>query len=337
MPKVSIVIPVYNKESYIEATLNSVLKQDFQDFEIIAVNDGSTDRSGEILLRMAAEDARIRVINISNGGVSNARNVGLKHASGDCIQFLDSDDKLAPGYLCAALPTAEENAADILFSSFEKVNEEMKQLEHVSIPQTGCCSQEQLCRTFIEWQYKNGFFGFISNKLFRRDLLVQSHAQFPVGTTLAEDLDFYTHLYPYVKNAYFWDGNSFFYLQTDTNYLCRAKVDYHAQIMIHLDIRAWFKQSGFYTQYQSVLDRKVAEYAFFVLFHHEECGESITEAFHFLTQKEDVLHCVHPEQFSGFTKQVLSALKHKNLQVLRILLSGRTMVRNLYRMVKKHG
>lgn len=337
MPKVSIIIPVYNKENYIEATLTSVLKQNFQDFEIIAVNDGSTDRSGEILLRMAAEDERIHVINLPNGGVSHARNVGLERASGDWIQFLDSDDRLDSSYLSATLPLAEENEADILFSSFKKVDEQWQAIEEVSIPETGCCSQEQLCKTFIEWQYKNGFFGFISNKLFRRDLLVRSHASFPVGTTLAEDLDFYAHLYPHVNTAYFWAGNSFFYLQTDTNYLCRAKVDYHAQIMIHLDIRAWFQQSGLYTQYQSVLDRKVAEYAFFVLFHYEECNASISDAFHFLTLNKDVMSCIHPEAFSGFTKQILSCLKRKNLPAISILLSGRTMVRNLYRMVKKYG
>lgn len=337
MPKVSIIIPVYNKENYIEATLSSVRNQDFQDFEVIAVNDGSTDRSMEIVSRMAAEDERIHVIDIPNGGVSHARNIGLEHASGDWVQFLDSDDKLDSRYLSVALPLAEEKAADILFSSFTKVNEQLQPIEEVSIPETGCCNQKHLCRTFIDWQYRNGFFGFISNKLFRKSLLERSRACFPVGTTLAEDLDFYARLYSYVNTAYFWSGNSFFYRQTDTNYLCRTKVDYHAQIIIHLDIRTWFQQSDLYIQYQSVLDRKVAEYAFFILFHHEECNESISDAFHSLTQNKDIMDCIHPEAFSGFTKQILSCLKRKNLLMIRILLSGRTMARNLYRMVKKHG
>ena len=337
MPKVSVVIPVYNKETYIEATLESVLKQDFQDFEIIAVNDGSTDRSLEVITRMAAEDDRIRVIDIPNGGVSHARNVGLEYAAGNWIQFLDADDKLDSHYLFAALPIAEENEVDILFSAFHKVDEQLQPVESVSIPKTGCCDQEQLCETFIEWQYKNGFFGFISNKLFQRDLLNRSNASFPVGTTLAEDLDFYSRMYPYVNKAYFWSGNSFYYVQTDENYLCRAKVDYHSQLMIHLDIRAWFEKSGLYDQYKSILDRKVAEYAFFILFHHEECDESVSDAFHFLTQNEDVMDCIHPENFSGFTKQVLSGLKRKSLSTVQALLSGRTAIRNLYRMVKKHG
>ena len=95
MPKVSVIIPVYNKETYIKASLCSVLEQPFRDLEVIAVNDGSTDGSLEILRQIAAEDSRVQVIDIPNGGVSHARNVGMDHAGGRWIQFLDGDDVLA--------------------------------------------------------------------------------------------------------------------------------------------------------------------------------------------------------------------------------------------------
>ena len=83
MPAISVIIPVYNKEAYIEKALRSALEQPFADIEIIAVNDGSTDASLSLIMRLAAEDERIRVIDIPNGGVSNARNVGLAHACGE--------------------------------------------------------------------------------------------------------------------------------------------------------------------------------------------------------------------------------------------------------------
>ena len=96
MPEISVIIPVYNKRKYIETTLRSVLEQSFRDLEVIAVNDGSTDESLVVLNQMAEVDQRVRVIDIPNGGVSNARNVGLACARGQWIQFLDADDLLEP-------------------------------------------------------------------------------------------------------------------------------------------------------------------------------------------------------------------------------------------------
>ncbi|HZW62183.1 MAG TPA: glycosyltransferase family 2 protein [Flavobacteriaceae bacterium] len=89
-PYFSVVIPLYNKENYIEKTLHSVLNQAFQDFEVIVVNDGSTDKSPEKV--RAFKDSRIRLISIENSGVSHARNTGILEAKADFIAFLDADD-----------------------------------------------------------------------------------------------------------------------------------------------------------------------------------------------------------------------------------------------------
>lgn len=88
----SIVIPVHNKEEYIERTLKSVLNQSYPHFELILVNDGSTDSSGEICDNYAIKDSRINVIHQKNGGVSNARNTGIKAATNELIAFIDADD-----------------------------------------------------------------------------------------------------------------------------------------------------------------------------------------------------------------------------------------------------
>lgn len=87
MPVISVIIPVYNCEKYLPATLDAVLNQTFSDFEIIAVNDESTDNSLQILERYAAQDSRIRIISQPNGGQSGARNTGLKNAAGDFLFF----------------------------------------------------------------------------------------------------------------------------------------------------------------------------------------------------------------------------------------------------------
>lgn len=92
MEKVSIVVPVYNVETYLNYCVNSLRQQTYTNIEIILVDDGSTDASGEICDQHAQEDERIRVLHIENGGLSNARNTGVKEASTDWIIFVDSDD-----------------------------------------------------------------------------------------------------------------------------------------------------------------------------------------------------------------------------------------------------
>ena len=97
MPKISVIIPVYNVEKYLESCLNSVLAQTFQDWEAICINDGSPDQSDKILAQFAAKDSRFKMITQENQGLSMARNAGLEAATSDWITFLDSDDIL-PAY-----------------------------------------------------------------------------------------------------------------------------------------------------------------------------------------------------------------------------------------------
>ena len=89
---ISVIIPVYNTADYLPRCLDSVINSDYRNLEIICVNDGSTDNSLDILNEYAEKDSRIRVITITNGGVSNARIVGIESSSGEFIAFVDSDD-----------------------------------------------------------------------------------------------------------------------------------------------------------------------------------------------------------------------------------------------------
>ncbi len=117
--KISIIIPVFNKAEYIEACLLSLLRQDFDDFEIVAVDDGSTDRSGEICDRMAQTDRRIRVFHQSNGGVTAARRFGVEQSHGRYIMFVDSDDELLPHALQTMYKTIEETRADEVIGTWK--------------------------------------------------------------------------------------------------------------------------------------------------------------------------------------------------------------------------
>ena len=335
MPTVSIIIPVYNKEKYIGNTLDSVLAQKYADYEVVIVNDGSTDKSMDIIEKYQQMDSRISVISIPNGGVSNARNTGLKNAKGKWIQFLDGDDVIDKDYLSIAVPMAEKNDADILFSNFKKVDKNMNLQQQVDILYQGMANQQTLAELFMEYQYKNGFFGFISNKLIKKEIIVDAEAAFKENLKLAEDLDFYAQIYPCAESVYFLAGNSFYYLQTETNYINADNTDYYySQITVHLDIKAWFVKNGFYLQYKDVLDKKVAEYVYYTLYYAKERSENVKDYYKKIIADTTVMECIDTVYFSGFQKLILSSVKNKNYGILEFLLNARYGIRQIYRRIK---
>ncbi len=118
MATCSIIIPVYNKHDYVGRCLQMALSQEFADYEVVAVDDGSTDGSGAVCDAVAAEDPRLRVIHTANGGVTAARREGVKAAQGDFVMFCDSDDELLPHAIADAYRTAVETGADEVIAPF---------------------------------------------------------------------------------------------------------------------------------------------------------------------------------------------------------------------------
>lgn len=118
-PLVSIIIPVYKVEKYIDACIGCVLKQTYQNLEIILVDDGSPDRCGEICDEYANRDARIRVIHKKNAGLADARNSGLEIFQGDYVTFLDSDDQIAPDYIEYLLGMCRNYSVDISVCTYK--------------------------------------------------------------------------------------------------------------------------------------------------------------------------------------------------------------------------
>ena len=130
MPEISVIVPVYNVEKYLRECLDSVQAQTFSDFEVICVNDGSTDGSPAILAEYAAKDLRIKIVHQENSGLSDARNTGMSFAQGKYLYFLDSDDWIEPDTLEVCHNTAEENQLDeLIFNRIEFYeNEDMENM-----------------------------------------------------------------------------------------------------------------------------------------------------------------------------------------------------------------
>ncbi|MBQ3128907.1 MAG: glycosyltransferase [Clostridia bacterium] len=180
--KVSVVIPVYNVEKYLCECVDSVLKQTYSSYEIILVDDGSTDSSGSICDSYAINDSRISVIHKENGGLSSARNEGLKKANGKYIYFLDSDDYLKAQTLEKLVETAEKENSDIVFFdavSFADVEDNFKVSQNYIRKynyKTG-----KGTAVFSEMQKNDEFHSAVPLLFIKKDLLEQNDIHFIDG------------------------------------------------------------------------------------------------------------------------------------------------------------
>lgn len=143
MKLVSVVIPVYNVENYLNDCVKSVVNQTYQNLEIILVDDGSTDSSPQMCDQYAKQDNRIKVIHQENSGVAIARNVGIKNASGSYLYFLDSDDYLVPNAIQIMYDTIEKEKSEIVFFEAETFKDdqkkELKMLTYIRNKNYGSC------------------------------------------------------------------------------------------------------------------------------------------------------------------------------------------------------
>ncbi len=168
MVKVSVIVPVYNVEKYIGRCLDSLLAQSFTDFEVICIDDGSTDGSGDICEQYVKRDSRIKVHHIVNGGVSNARNYALSQIAGEWYAFVDADDWVEPNYLEMLVGNAVHNDCDIAACSFQR-NTEFKMGQGSGNAATVLLEGADACiSNFICSQ--NSMQGMVWNKLYRTEL-----------------------------------------------------------------------------------------------------------------------------------------------------------------------
>lgn len=169
MPKVSVLMPVYNtKEQYLRAAIESIFTQTFTDFELIIVNDGSTNNAATVLAEYAAKDKRIQVITQNNQGLSCARNSGLKVAEGAYIAFLDSDDFYAPDFLKVLFNAAEKTDADITGCDFMKIRRNGD-----SLPEYRKISEGKVYNNALNTLlHRKNFIHFnVWNKLYKREVI----------------------------------------------------------------------------------------------------------------------------------------------------------------------
>lgn len=175
---ISVITPIYNAENFVERGMTCLLNQSFQDFEIIAVDDGSTDRSGEILDSLAQKDSRLRVIHKQNEGGGKARNDGMRYAQGDYIYFMDIDDLLDLNFLEHSHQLlSRHNSPDLLMFGFNVVDNEDFEVVQIADKYISCKEELSSCYTQDFFKVRHGS-GFLWNKLYKRSIIEDNHILF---------------------------------------------------------------------------------------------------------------------------------------------------------------
>jgi glycosyltransferase involved in cell wall biosynthesis len=191
-PLVSIIMPVYNVEKYIDKSIQSVLSQSYTNLELLIVIDGSPDKSGDIAETYAAHDSRITVLYKENGGLSDARNLGIENSNGKYIYFLDSDDYIEGNLLEVTVRLAEDHNLDVVVFGFTADYENNAQVitKIWSVnPQNGIYLKGDLKEINVNEKFYN-YIGYAWNKLYNSKLIKENGLRFVKGLSLIEDIEF---------------------------------------------------------------------------------------------------------------------------------------------------
>lgn len=240
MPKVSVIVPVYNVEKYIEKCLESLVNQTLEDIEIIIVNDGSKDDSDKIIKKYQEKYKNIVYLEKENGGLSDARNFGIPHAKGEYIAFLDSDDYIEYDMYEKMYNKAIENDSDYVECDFiwEYPN---KKVIDTGVAYNGNHEMLQKVRV-VAW-----------NKLIKREILEKTKIIFPKGYRY-EDVEFTYKLIPHLKKVDFVKEPLVHYIQRDGS-ISNVQNERTKEIFDVLEnVLTYYKENEFYEEYKEELE-----------------------------------------------------------------------------------
>ena len=244
MPLVSIILPVYNAQSHLNRCLGSICAQQYEDLEIIVINDGSKDQSLPVCEEFRKKDSRILLVDKANSGVSDTRNLGLKLASGKYVQFVDSDDYIAPDYTARLVEAAEKSGADLVISPYtmvipagaskpgqvlEKIQDDLGVMHVARPPETreygflpaGIYDKDTFALHLMD-KPASYFYGVLWNKLYRRDLIQMAHIRFE-HVVYAEDQLFNTRYLQVAQRFAAIDEAAYCYIQNPQS-VCHTQV-----------------------------------------------------------------------------------------------------------------
>lgn len=330
-PKISVIVPVFNRENTITTCIEGISNTDYVNYEIIIIDDGSTDNSLQICRQLAARNSRIRVFHQHNAGVSSARNLGIRNATGDYLIFVDSDDTLFPNALDIIAKQLEQ-ATDLLMFTAKTVS-----AENSGIPIPPLSSSIPIVQIngnvpIINWIYseynkqKDDYY-FLRTKAFKSDLIRNNRIVFCEDVSLGEDQIF---ICEYLKhtNSLIYTGDCYVYelkwpqtarpnglgsiLRTPANFLHNQIKNYSALVNLyqHSALESVKKTAEDY-----ILDRPVTRILFRHLCIGNKSRSSISEIIAFTAEK---IKPIIEQEREGIPRQ-----KNKHVRrILQLIISG---------------
>lgn len=205
-PLISIIVPVYNSAPYLEKCVKSILEQTHTNMEIILVNDGSTDESGQMCESYAAADHRIKVVHKANGGLSSARNAGLDVCTGDYVGFVDSDDWISSGMYESLLAICADSKT-VVTIGMEEVDAEGT-VFNKSVFEDCVATRDDLLRSIL----RRRDFGSVCSRLFPREMISEKRFD---ETKLNEDILFMVSIMPNIERAAYTSACGYYYFRRD--------------------------------------------------------------------------------------------------------------------------
>ena len=220
-PLVSIIVPVYNGERQIERCVKSLIEQSYENIEIIILNDGSVDHTMQILNKYKSLDDRIIVVDKPNSGVSDTRNIGLKQAKGEYVQFVDADDWLPNDATKQLVYGMQQNCEMVICDYNRVVDNNIIVKGH--IPEEGPISRTEFALYMMKAP-ANYYYGVLWNKMFRMDIIRKYELDFPIEIDWCEDLRFNLEYLQYVKQVYVLQKPLYYYVLTKGS-LAQSRTD----------------------------------------------------------------------------------------------------------------
>lgn len=258
-PLVSVIVPVWNGEKYLEECVESILGQSLREIEIILVDDGSTDGTWPLMERFAERDGRIRLLRRANSGVSEARNAGLDISTGRYIRFVDADDRLPPDSMRLLVEKAQERDSDLVLAAYTEVLGRGRYLRDLGKCEDTVDNSEFLRR--LEKLSNSFYYGVLWNKLFRGDIIRGKRVRFVSGLAWGEDFAFVMRYLTYAERIRYTTEPVYDYRRNPSgavvrqffNAILHPIAGLRDRWLIYDCYRQLYKDRGQYEKYRRVL------------------------------------------------------------------------------------
>lgn len=222
-PMVSVIVPVYNVKPYLQECVKSILAQTYREIELILVDDGSTDGSGEMCDAYAKMDNRVIALHQKNTGPGAARNYGIKTARGDYIGFVDSDDSIAPVMYQTMMELAAQLNVEMVACGYKILRGTEKESVFIPLKNNTILGREEIVKKVLPELIGKGRFGYASlwNKLYRKDFLTNNHLEMEENRRHGEDWWFNIQVFDKLESFTVCDQPLYNYIQQNTDSLMR--------------------------------------------------------------------------------------------------------------------